>query len=862
MRHVIVGALVAVLIGAAVAALARNPRPMLDYRTQTPWLPETPGVSSGALGGFLNPAASSTTPGGRSELAYWFSWTDEWVARPGDGGDVFDNWGLATSGWLNLGVNSHAFQRPTGGRGRVYDWQLGLSGGDRRSRLGLAYRWAAGDNEALGREDALVLGLLSRPGRAMSLGISHTNSVASNHHQTVFDLGLRPLGTDHLTFFGDFTLDDGENLAGGYWGAGLTMQPTAGVMLGGRVYDDPYSDELTVVFNLGFALDDDATHVLGAVNEDRSAIYVTGRTNPPQLNLIDEVTAPWERRAVRYAPLNLENRYLTYQKYRWFDGRRVAWLDLAAYLDAVEADDGIDGLVIDVRDFVGRPSLIWELRQRLQRLRDQGKEVVAIANRLDLPRYYLASVADRIVMDPEGDLVLQGVAAGRTYFADMLDKLGVGFQELRYFKYKSAAEVGSRMTMSEGQREQSQRLVDVIYDEFRDEIGRSRDLSAQAFDELVNDMVGIPPAEALDRGLIDQVGRRRDVIDWLREERGAQLAAPNPRHAPHAYPETRWGEPPRIAVVFAVGGCDMDSGIRGRATSRYLERLARDPGVKAVVLRADSPGGDPLPSDLVAGGLQRCRDAGKPVIVSQGDVAASGGYWISMNGDEILTTPLTVTGSIGVIAAWIHDDGAGDKLGLAYDGVKRGEHADLLRSWRVPNLGLGLPHRALDEKELALVKDYILEAYDGFVSKVADSRDLAEEHVREVAQGRVWMGPDAIEHQLCDRLGGLTAALDLARERAGLGPDDEVVYIEYPPRRGFDLSGLLPSSPLGLLGLAAERPERQQPWQSFAEVDQVVEPLAGLDYARWYLEAVGREMGRPVVVLPPEDLPVGWSLPE
>ena len=869
MRRFLAPGLLILLVAAAFTVQAddRAPRPMLDHLTQTPWLPETPGVSSGALGGFLNPAAGSTSFKGRPEAAYWFSFKDDWLGEPGDDSAVFDNWGLATSGWLQAGVNSHTFARPGGGHVRVYDWQLGLSGGNRGSRLGLAYRWAAGDNEEIGREDALVLGWLARPGRALSLGLSHTNSVQSNRHQTVLDLGLRPLGTDRLTLFGDVVLDDGENLGGGYWGAGLTLQPIDGVMLGGRVHDDPFSDELTVAVNVGFAFGDDATHLVSTVNDQREAFYVVGRANPPQRNLVDDVKAPWERRQARYAPLNLENRVLTYQKYQWFDERRVAWLDLAEYLDAVERDQGLDGVVIDLRDFVARPSLNWELRQRLQRLQAQGKEVVAIVNRVDLPRYYLASVADHIVMDPEGDLVLYGVATGRTYFADMLAKLGVGYQELRYFRYKSAAEVGSRMDMSEGQREQSQRLVDVIYEEFREVIGRARGLDAKQFDALVNDTVALTPERARERGLVDQVGRRHDVTEWLRKERGAALSGPHPRHAAGAYPEARWGEPPRIAVVYAVGICDMDTGIEGRATGRHLEELARDPSVKAVVLRADSPGGDPLPSDLVAAGLARCREAGKPVIVSQGDVAASGGYWISMNGEEILTTPLTVTGSIGVIAAWIHDDGAAEKLGLHYDGVKRGDRADLLRQWQVPNLGVGLPHRALDEAELGMVKQYILEAYDGFVSRVAKGRGMSEDAVREVAQGRVWMGGDAIERGLCDRFGGLSAALDLARERAGLAPDDEVTYTEYPPRELINLSGLLGGSPLGLLPLGGLAPlpaldAAPLPWQTFDGPAATGAPVAPLDDGRWYLEAVSRELGRPTMVLPPEDLPLGWIMPE
>ncbi|MBD3222799.1 hypothetical protein GF314_16350 [bacterium] len=861
-------ALVAVLASLAVAQDQRPPRPMLDYQTRTPWLPETPGVTSGAMGGFLNPAAWTTLDRLRPELAIWFDDQDE---REG----WLDNWGLATSGWLGFGMNSQTFVREDGSTFRVTDWQTGVSGGDRTGRLGLGYRWSTDDDELAGREQALVLGGLLRPGSRLSLGLAHTLSVESTAHQTTADLGLRPLGSDRLTLFADYTLDDGRKLDEGYWGAGLTVQPVHGLHLGATVRDDPWSDDLVWLVNVGLTVTDLGLHVLPQLADEdayeRTSVAI--RFNPPGRNLVDRVTAPWEAPPRRYAPLDLENRYLTYQKYQLFDQKRVAWLDLAAYLDAIEADGSLSGVVVDLRDFVARPSLAWELRGRLSRLQERGLEVVVLVNRVDMIRYYLASVADRIVIDPEGDLVLQGVASGRTYFADMLEKMGLGYQELRYFRYKSAAETGSRMTMSEGQREQSQRVVDVIYEEVREVVGRDRQLTDDEFDGLVDDAVGLVPRQALERGLVDAIGRRHDVVDWLRRERGgAVIAGPDPRRRPGAYPETRWGEPPRIAVVYAVGGCAMDSGIEGRATSRHLGRLASDPDVAAVVLRADSPGGDPLPSDLVAEGLRRCREAGKPVIVSQGDVAASGGYWISMNGDEILTTPLTLTGSIGVIAAWVHDDNGGEKLGLNYDGVQRGAHADLLRQIRVPGLGVAVPHRALDEQELDLVHDYIMEAYDGFVERVAEGRDLDEDKVREVAQGRVWMGGDAIERGLCDDFGGLTGAIELARARAGIAADEEAVITEYPPRPLIDLRGLLggglPAWPFGLPLAPLARltgaggDEAAPAWATFDGASPASGPAPSLDYARWFLDTVSEDMGRPRVVLPPENLPHGWALPE
>lgn len=849
---------------ATVFAIGAAAQPLLDYQTESPWLPQTPGVTSGAVGGFFNPAAWTTLDARRPEFALW-------TVQEHDRDRAFENWGFATSGWLGLAMNSRVFD---GGEHRVTDWQVGLSGGDRRTRFGMAYRWSSDDAELVGREQALAAGLLWRGGRALSLGSTYQFSLESDRAQATFDLGLRPFGDDRLTLFADFTLDDDQSLGDGVWGAGLVTQPWPGIHLGARVRDDRWTDGTILSLNVGVSLEDLGLHVMPQFDHEGQDLARTAyllRFNTPHRNLIDEVgPGLFPDPTPRYAPLNLENRYLTYQKFQYLDQRRVAWLDLARYLDHVEADPGVEGVLIDLRDFVARPSLAWELRQRLERLQAQGREVVALVNRVDMIRYYLASVADRIIMDPEGDLVLQGFASGRTYFADMLDKLGLGYQELRYFKYKSAAETGSRMTMSAGQREQSQRVVDVIYEEVRRLVVRDRGLGEAEFDALVDGAVGLTPSVALEKGLIDAVGRRHDATQWLRtERRGAVVALPHPRYRRGAYPEGHWGEPPRIAVVYAVGGCAMDSGIKGRATSRYLEQLATDPSVAAVVLRADSPGGDPLPSDLVAAGLARCREAGKPVIVSQGDVAASGGYWISMEGDEILTTPLTLTGSIGVIAAWVHDESGGEKLGLNYDGVKRGAHADLLRQIRVPGLGIAVPHRALDAQELDLVRDYIIEAYDGFVRRVATARDLDEDAVREIAQGRVWMGGDAIDHHLVDGFGGLTEAIARARAASGLADDREVTITEYPPRPLIDLRGLLggglPAWPFGLpvadwAGLEADEPA----WMTFDApgLETAEPPFEYLDYARQYLQTVAADLGRPQAVLLPEELPRAWSLPE
>ncbi|HMB70586.1 MAG TPA: S49 family peptidase, partial [bacterium] len=347
-------------------------------------------------------------------------------------------------------------------------------------------------------------------------------------------------------------------------------------------------------------------------------------------------------------------------------------------------------------------------------------------------------------------------------------------------------------------------------------------------------------------GLVDELGRWADVRQRLQKDGGrltTETTGGGLDGASAALPDERWGRPPTVALVYARGECAMDEGIRGRATSAHLRRLAGRTDVAGVVLRADSPGGDRLPSDLVAEGMRKIREANKPVIVSQGDVAASGGYWISMESDRLLTTPLTVTGSIGVISGWVWDDGFGEKTGLAADGVQRGKHADLRAGIRLPFLDARLPTRPLTDEERARSRDLILGMYGEFVAMVAESRGLSEDAVREIGGGRVWMGEDAVARGLCDGVGTLGDAVEEAAVRAGTDPRD-VILEEYPRRRRFRLPSFFPDLP----GL---------PWAR-AMAGPAAASVRPEDYDLRYLRALAEAPGEPLLLLPPEALPSGW----
>ncbi|MFH1844050.1 MAG: S49 family peptidase [bacterium] len=828
-----------------------DPIPLTNYHDESDFMPSTPGVTGGVVGALANPAAWALA--GRREAAFW--WDDR---EPG--GNNFENRGFSVGRHLGFAHNRRllALGEETY---RLEDYQLGLAFGDRAGGFGLAYRWSSSELPSLPREDAVVLGVIARPNRWYSLGLSGQFSAESDAKLGVADVGIRPLGRDWLTIFADFSLADGQDLADGFWGAGAEIRPVPGLHLGVKFREvDGFGAEYRTTFHAGVTLNQLGLHFLPGYDEDGGQTHTTYlvHLSPTYPNLPVDIDL-FEPDG-RYVVVNLENKRLTYQKYRWFDDKRVAWLDLVQWLDIIRDSDEAAGVVLNLASFQTRPSLAWELRQKLLEIKATGKEIIIHIDRMGMTGYYLASVADHLTIDPLGGLGLMGVAMKRTYLKGTLEKLGIGVQELRYFTHKSAMEMFAREGMSEADREQRGRIVDVVYEMVRDGACETRGMTAAQFDAVVDEDAVLLASTALERGLVDGIARWDDIPVWLAEERnGGFLWSPSQSETVRHHPDEVWGLPPKIAVVFAVGGCDMDSGIQGRATSAYLRGLAKDPSVAAVVLRADSPGGDALPSDLVADAITTLREAGKPVIVSQGDVAASGGYWISMNGDKILTTPATITGSIGVIAGWFWDDGAGEKTGLTHDGVYRGKHAELFSGVRFPLLGVSLPTRPLDDEELDYIEKSILEMYDDFVARVAQGRGLDEAQVRRVGEGRVWMGGDAIQNGLVDGYGGLTDAIALAREMAGLKTDEEVRLVEFPPRPLLEFPGFGPQLPglfsllspvTGWLGLTGKQPETSD----LADLEEETEPDVELRYFRTLQQAAGS----PVLLVPPDALPDEW----
>jgi protease-4 len=480
---------------------------------------------------------------------------------------------------------------------------------------------------------------------------------------------------------------------------------------------------------------------------------------------------------------------------------------------------------------------------------------------IGMSTYYVASVADRVVMDPEGIALLPGYALGRTYIANMIEKIGLGVEEWRFLKYKSAMESLVRHEMSEGDREQRQALVDQFYATFKEDVAEGRHVDAKTVDRWINDVTFFTARQALDEKLVDELGRWEEVKEAAKKLEGKrQQFVGRGQLANEWFPSKMWGVPPKVAVVYAIGACAMDDGIQARKLEKTLRELRADRDVKAIVLRVDSPGGSPIASDVVASQLRRCMEK-KPVVVSQGDVAASGGYWLSMCSNQIVSQPTTVTGSIGVISGWVWDKGLGEKVGMEGDFVEAGEHADLFFSLRPPFLPVPIPHRAVTDEERETALAGMKTLYADFVEAVAKYRSMPKDKVEELAQGRVWTGVEAKQNGLVDRIGGLHDAIQLARELAKIGPEDEVDVVEYGAR--------------GLFQFPFAQPSLQSPWTAIASVAtfNAFEALAARelldamdgpdaaddsisdDYDLTYLQQLIRNNGRGLCLLPPDLLP-------
>ena len=460
---------------------------------------------------------------------------------------------------------------------------------------------------------------------------------------------------------------------------------------------------------------------------------------------------------------------------------------LLSYINAIDAaaeDKTIGMIYMTPENISAGVSQVEEIRAALERFRKSGKPVIAYCENFSNMSYYLASVADKIILDPASESMITGVGSQMIFLKDLLDALGVDVQLIRHGKYKSAGEMFVRNSASPENRLQNEALLNSIWNTISGQIAASRGISQKEFNEWVENLEMCHPEEYKAKGLIDEIWYKDQVDKYLCQQNGAGRIQEVGfvKINKYATKIKKGSRKNRIAVVYADGeivNSGSDADIVGSKLAATIRKVREDKKVKAVVFRVNSPGGSAQASEAIRHELELLR-AVKPVIASYGDYAASGGYWISAQSDYIFSDESTITGSIGVFGMI---PSAGDairkNLKVNIESVGTSSHSDMMS---------GL--RQLDDSEVAYVQKQIERIYDDFTGLVSKGRGISKDSVDAIGQGRVWSGADALKIGLVDSLGGLYDAINYAAAKVGLSKADYQLS-RYPVAKEVSLLKML-----------------------------------------------------------------------
>ena len=468
--------------------------------------------------------------------------------------------------------------------------------------------------------------------------------------------------------------------------------------------------------------------------------------------------------------------------------REVQLRDLLHALDSAAKDTRIERVVFipDEISSVGQASS-REIAAAFDRVKIAGKEVITVSNGMSQSQYLLAAHSTQILLHPDGAVLLEGLGRYHTYYKEALDKLGVDVHVFRVGEYKSAVEPYMLDHGSAEAKEADLFWMSSVWNDYLADVGTQRKIAPatlqsdiEHYPELLKASAGDLAEVALKQKLVDQLATRDQARDMLitkgvKDEAEHNFRQIDLRDYLSRIEHDNLGDMrPEIGVVVAEGeisGAEQSAGgIGGESTARLLREAREDENLKAIVLRVNSPGGEVFASELIRREVELTRKAGKPIVVSMGDVAASGGYWISMNADEIWAEPNTITGSIGIFGLFMNIPNTLAKIGIHADGVGTTSLAGAF-DVRLP----------LDPKVGALIQSVIDKGYQNFIGKVAAARGKTPAQIDLIARGRVWSGTQAKERGLVDQLGGLREATASAAKRANLGDDYRVKYIEKEP---------------------------------------------------------------------------------
>jgi protease-4 len=448
--------------------------------------------------------------------------------------------------------------------------------------------------------------------------------------------------------------------------------------------------------------------------------------------------------------------------------------DIVSAIRKAKSNDRIKGIYIDSRMMSASMATLAEIRQELKSFKESGKFIVAYADTYTQTGYYLASMADKVAINPQGSLDLHGLVSMPVFFKDALDKLGIEMQIFKVGTYKSAVEPFTQNEMSDASREQVSSFLNDSWSFMKADIAEARSMTPEEIDSLANRMPLVQPIEfLLQANLVDTLLYETEMKDYLRSllslEEGDEIPSATVSNMKSVTTKTVTKTDNTIAILYAQGNIASGTGsdnIQDKYMVDQIEKLRRDDEIKAVVFRINSGGGSAYASEQIWKAITELKKE-KPVVVSMGDVAASGGYYIACNADKIVAQPTTLTGSIGIFGMIPNFEGTTKKIGISTDVVKTNDFGDF-----------GDITRPFNEQEKQLMQNMIERGYDLFLTRCAEGRDMPKDSLELYAEGRVWTGNQAKKIGLVDELGGIERAIEIAAEMANLGKS--YVIFEYP----------------------------------------------------------------------------------
>ena len=447
--------------------------------------------------------------------------------------------------------------------------------------------------------------------------------------------------------------------------------------------------------------------------------------------------------------------------------------DLLSNIALAKDNDKILGIYLKGGMLSAGPASAKALRDALLDFKQSGKFIIAYADSYSQTNYYIASVADKIFFNPVGSLAWDGLTAQKEYYTRIFEKIGIEMQILKVGTFKSAVEPYFRTSMSDADRKQTEQYINGVWNEMKQAVGESRQITAEQLHDYADECMSLQPQDKyLAYDLVDSLVYVQEMDSILRTYAGTKeyKLQSNSKMTNVERAENKATD--KVAVLYAEGQI-VDEGAEGIVEGKILKtikKIYKDDNVKAVVFRVNSPGGSADASEQIWHAMKMLQDKGLPVVVSMGDYAASGGYYISCNADYIYAEPTTITGSIGIFGTVPNINRLRDKIGLDIDGVSTNQHSAL---------NINAIYKGMNKQEYALMQAMVERGYDLFTQRCADGRDMTQDQIKAIGEGRVWLGKDALEIGLVDELGNINNAIAKAAELANLG---QYAIVDYPEK--------------------------------------------------------------------------------